>query len=94
MEEKLIEWVYLTVLGQVSGGYALPGVENAFEGGGACDRIYNEMYDLLATRFDPDDDDDAPVLEQILSDMDAIQKDLCYRMFRLGMRFALDSRKA
>jgi hypothetical protein len=94
MEEKLIETVYHTVAGYVTGPAALPGVENAFASGTRCEGLYNEMYDLLATRFDPDDDDDAPVLEQILSHMDGIQKELCFRMFRLGMRFALDSRKA
>ena len=94
MEEKLIETVYHTVAGYVIGPEALPGVENAFAPGARCERLYDELYDLLATRFDPDDDDDAPVLEQILSNMDGIQKELSFRMFRLRMRFALDSRNA
>ena len=93
MEEALIRIVYDTVAGYVTGPSALPGVENAFAPGAKCERLYDELYDLLATRFDPDNDDDAPVLEQILSHMDGIQKELCFRMFRLGMRFALDSRK-
>ena len=94
MEEALIEIVYRTVAGYVTGTDALPGVENAFAPGALCEQLYDEMYDALATRFDPDDDGDAPVLEGILNDMDAIQKELCFRMFRLGMRFALDSRNA
>lgn len=95
MEEELIKWVYLTVLGQISDPYALPGVENAFRSGSLCDRSYGELYDLLLTRFNPDNnDEDDFVMTRILNDMDAIQKDLCFRMFRLGMRFALDSRNA
>lgn len=88
MEEKMIEWVYLTVAGYVSGENALPGVENAFAPGTLCERKYSELYDLLATRFNPDEDSE---MTTILNAMDAIQRDLCSRMFRLGMRFALDA---
>ena len=94
MEEALIKIVYDTVAGYVTGPAAVPGVENAFAPGAPCQLLYGEMYDLLSTRFDPDDDDDAPVLEQILDDMDSIQKELAFRMFRLGMRLGLVSRNA
>lgn len=94
MEEALINWVYLTVTGQLVEDAMLPGVENAYATGSLCHKCYNELCELLETRFDPDDDDDAPVLEQILDDMDSIQKELAFRMFRLGMRFGLDSWKA
>ena len=89
MEEALIDWVYMSVTGQLVQDAALPGVENAFGPGKRCDTLYSEMYDLLETRFDPENDADDPVLTEILNDMSAIQKDLCFRMFRLGMRFAL-----
>ena len=94
MEEALIEIVYRTVAGYVMGTDALPGVENAYAPGSLCEELYSDMYDLLTTRFDPDDDKEGQVLTDILNDMSMIQKDLCFRMFRLGMRFALDSRNA
>lgn len=94
MEDALIGSVYNTMTGFLAEWARLPGVENAFAPGSRCEQLYAQMHDALTTRFDPDDDDDAPVLEGILNDMEAIQKDLCFRMFRLGMRFALDSRNA
>lgn len=94
MEEALIDWVYSTVTGQLVKDAMLPGVENAYAPGSLCEELYSDMYDLLTTRFDPDDDKEGQVLTDILNDMSMIQKDLCFRMFRLGMRFALDSRNA
>ena len=94
MEEAIINWVYLPVTGQLVEDARLPGVENAYAPGSLCSKCYDELYELLETRFDPDNDEDDRVLTDILNDMSTIQKELAFRMFRLGMRFGLDSRKA
>lgn len=39
MEEALIEIVYRTVAGYVTGTDALPGVENAFAPGALCEQL-------------------------------------------------------
>ena len=94
MEEALINWVYMSVTGQLVKDAMVPGVENAYNAGSLCDKCYNEMHELLATRFNSENDEDDRMLTVILNDMSTIQKELCFRMFRLGMRFALDSRNA
>lgn len=94
MEEAMIGWVYHTVTGSEVGAYAVPGVENAFGPDGPCMEQYLRICDLLETKFDPDDDEEGEIREEILVLMGEIQREVSFRMFRLGMRFALDSRNA
>ena len=50
MEEALINWVYMSVTGQLVKDAMVPGVENAYNAGSLCDKCYNEMHELLLKR--------------------------------------------
>ena len=88
------EWAYESMACFVKDWYRMPGVENAFGTDGPCKEQYLRICDLLETKFDPDDDEEGEIREEILTLMGEIQREVAFRMFRLGMRFALDSRNA
>ena len=80
-----VEDIYFTLLGEMSPPYAIPGIENAYAPGGACDRYYNEAmeaYARLRDRLGVRDED--PDAEIIIGNLLAIQQILCEKMFRYG----------
>lgn len=87
MEDALFEDVYLTLLGVMGAAYRVPGVENAFAPGSYCERRYGDMTrhrERLWERLNSPDDED---VEQILTAMESIQRELCRKMFEYGRRF-------
>ena len=85
MEQKRLQLLYDTVLGQAQEIYALPEAENLFEPGKACDLYYRDVmaaYERICQRLcAPAEDRD---LEQILHSMNAICRLVSFEMYRLG----------
>ena len=64
------------------------GVENAFEDGTLCDNCYERMlqaYDRLRQRLRIENED--PDVETIITAMQTIMKELCFRMYQYGAEF-------
>ena len=77
--------IYLTLCGEVSGEYAVPGIENAYIDGGQCDVLYSELsdaYQRLCDRLGVTDED--MDVEIIINNLLQIQYILCEKMFRYG----------
>jgi hypothetical protein len=63
-------------------------VENAFFPGSPCSREYENLrraYDRLLARLGKSSEDED--VEEIIGCMLAMQRELCFRMFRLGQNF-------
>ena len=85
MLDTLEEMVYQTLIGEVSGAFRIPGVENAYAEGSECALLYNEVcdaYDRLRDRLGIRDED--PDVEMILGNLLSIQHTLCLKMFHYG----------
>lgn len=77
--------IYETMLGFRTPEAYVPGVEDAFSEGSLCQREYDRMrgaYERLCTRLSAGDED--PDLNTIVDAMEAIQRDLCKRMYHCG----------
>ena len=80
------EDIYYTMLGEMSPGYEVPGVENAFAPGQSCERAYEDVtaaYQRLRDRLGVVDEDED--VELIIDSMTTIQRELCRRMFELAL---------
>ncbi len=76
--------VYETMLGLREERFQAPGVENAFEEGCLCAEEYEKMrsaYARICLRLGMGEEDRD--LETMVAAMEAIQKDLCCRMYHL-----------
>ena len=85
MFDRLEEMVYLTLIGEVSGVFRIPGVDNAYAEDTECDRLYKELcdaYDRLRTRLGVLDED--PDVEIIIGNLLSIQHTLCLKMYHYG----------
>ena len=82
MQKHSFEDVYYTLCGELCEEYAVPGIENAYAEGAACDVLYNEIseaYERLRNRLDViDEDGDVEVI------INSIQHILCEKMFLYG----------
>lgn len=79
------EDIYETMLGLRIPEACVPGVEDAFSEGGLCQREYDRMrsaYARLCSRLGAGDED--PDLNTMVDAMEAIQRDLCQRIYRYG----------
>ena len=90
MDNTFIEEVYETLNGNMLPETAVPGVENLFVPGSACEVLYSQVYDAerrLEKRLgvEPYDDD----VEQIISNLQDIQWLMCQRMYYYGAKFGL-----
>lgn len=78
-----VEDIYMTLCGEIEGEHAVLGVENAYESGSECDRLYNEAmdaYERLRNRLEECDED--PDAEIIIGNLLSIQHILCQKMFQ------------
>ncbi len=83
--EELRERIYYSLLGQYVKRYELPEVENLFAPDGECAKLYGQMldaYERLCKRLGVVDED--ADVEVIISNLLAIQKKLCLKMFDYG----------
>ena len=88
-----IEWAYMTMACFLKEEYAMPGVENAFAEGSLCLEEYSKIlsaYANLCRRLGLDEDADTDV-ETIINSFLSIQEELCYRMYRYGALYGLDT---
>ena len=77
--------IYETMLGLRIPEASVPGVVDAFSEGSLCQREYDRMrdaYERLCTRLGAGDED--PDLNTMVDAMEAIQRELCERMYRCG----------
>ena len=89
MKYKFVDRVYDTLIGMLNGIHAVSGVEDAFKLGSYCMNLYEEVYQAnlnLCVRLGSGDCDDD--VETIISCMSSIQRELCYQMFYLGIKFS------
>ena len=85
MEDITFDDIYQTLIGVRTLGYAVPGVENAFAPDGYCQRQYENMNvyrERLWERLNSPDDED---VEHILMAMEAIQQELCRKIFAYAL---------
>lgn len=85
MKNVPFEDVHDTLLGEVHGDDAVPGVENAYRTGSECDLLYNELwdaYDRLRVRLSVCNED--PDIETIINNLLSIQRTLCQYTYRYG----------
>ncbi len=86
--EEDFDAVYSTMIGTMRREYRVPGIENAFAEGGKCDREYTMMVaarERICQQLgleDPNED-----LEIMVGCLEAIQEELCRRMYALGRFF-------
>lgn len=88
MTQMDFEDIYYTVIGEMRPGYEVPGVENAFAPGENCARAQAEIgsaCDSLRQRLGLEPGEMDEDLETILDAMNTIQRELCLRMFDLGL---------
>lgn len=82
--EEEFDAVYSTMIGTINEECRVPGIENAFAEGNSCQREYTMALaarDRICQQLgleDPNED-----LEILLGCMEAIQWDLCRRMYAL-----------
>ena len=88
MKEDYIDSVYETLCGLLMPEYRIPGVENAFASGEACEQNYAQMleaYERLCDRLGVvDEDDDVEVIINALLKNERI---LCRKMFEYGFQY-------
>lgn len=87
MKPYTFDDVYFTLLGEIHGTDAVPGVENAYENGSQCDLLYSELCDAYARlrlRLGVREEDTD--VEVIIGNLLAIQRILCERIFRYGQQ--------
>lgn len=78
--------IYETMLGFLEPEAQVPGVANAFDEGSVCAGKYAGMrsaYERVCARLGGGDEDKD--LNEIVDCMEAIQRELCERMYRLGI---------
>ena len=89
MDSEKIERVYCTLIGVMQEEFCVPGVENLFEEGSACELAYERMFDAYARLRDrlgvENEDTD---VEQIINALRTIEKNVGMKMFEYGMKFA------
>lgn len=87
MVNDFIERVYLSVSGELVS--PVPGVDNAFAEGEECSKLYEAAYQAtirLRERLGIGDNDDSD-LDIIADSIQAIQRELCRKMFIYGVVF-------
>lgn len=91
MDDKKLEDIYNTLLGYMQPGYCVPGIRNAFASGTVCSRWQREFYRSklrIEQRLGVDEDED---LDEMRTALEAIQRELCYRMFEYGFQFGKEA---
>jgi len=93
MENEFIENVYDTLNGETEPAFQVPGVVNAFAEGSECELLYGKVYDAqrrLEVRLgvEPYDRD----VEEIISSLQAIQRELCFQMYYYGAKFGMQEK--
>lgn len=93
MNERFIDMVYQSVIGQLQPEYHLEGVEDLFAPGCPCDQYYERIQNAYARLLDRlgKENEDSDV-EIIISSMNAIQKEVSYQMYRYGVHFGIADR--
>ena len=89
MDDRFLKSVFETACGLLMPEYTVPGVENMFASGKACQLIYKEVWKKCLEICEkmgihPDDDID---LQFILNRMDEICWLVGCEMFRCGMEY-------
>ena len=77
------EKIYLSMLGELT--EPVPGVRNAFAPGQPCEKLYRQLYEAkcrLGERLGDEEDAD---LETIVDAFFEINRQMCIRMYRLGL---------
>lgn len=90
MRNSFIQDVYDTMQGIFESDVLVPGVEPAFIAGKKCERLYAQVYDAerrLEARLGVEAHD--PDVECIISSLQDIQEELCYRMYHYGAKFGI-----
>ena len=87
MNQEMIDDIYATMTGTMEKAYCVPGVENAFAPGSFCDACYTQMSNCRQRIWDRLGDEDDEDVERMICAMEAIQQELCRRMFEYGIRF-------
>lgn len=83
---QVFETIYDSMCGQLVPEAALSWVENAFADASLCQREYDRMraaYERLCRRLG-DEEEDAD-LDTMVDAMETIQRELCRRMYQLGI---------
>ena len=89
MKFSFVEDVFYTMCGELQQDSCIPGVEDAFAEGALCDRAYNDLsdaYERLRQRLQVEDEDSD--VEQIIHAGMEITRELCFRMYEYGAKFA------
>jgi hypothetical protein len=81
------EKVYLSMTGELI--HPISGIQNAFAPGQPCEKLYHQIYEAkcrICDRLRKDEDSD---VERILDDYYEITRELCLRMYRLGLEHGI-----
>ncbi len=79
-----MDWIYASVMGSLIPGYACKKVENLFDTGKPCEKLYRDAMEAnwrLCERLGVDEDDDGEILINSLLE---ITKRVAYKMFECG----------
>lgn len=83
------EEIYDSMAGQLTAEAALPWVENAFSDDSLCQCEYDRMrsaYERVCQRLGGGEDD--ADLDRMVDALECIQRELCRRMYQLGLEQA------
>ena len=90
MQEKFVDLLYNTLTGQMADGYGIPNVQDAYDIGGCCCQLYENVCEarerLRQKMMLPEGEDDPDVL-LILDTMEKIQRNLAREMYNYGQEF-------
>lgn len=86
-EQKLAEAIYGTLYGLYLPEDEVPGVENLFAPGSVYENVENEAYRLRQQLEDRLNTEDYMLVEQLVTQLYCIQKEMCLRMYAYGAEF-------
>lgn len=87
MNDKFIEDIYDTMIGELIPEFCVPGIHNEFEEGEPCERLYEEVYNAKCRISEQTGFEEDPDVEIIIGNMFDIQKILCKKMFEYGVKY-------
>lgn len=81
------EAVYSTLYGLCLPEVEVPGVENLFAPGSVYENVEDEAYRLRQQLEDRLNTEDYMLVEQLVTQLYCIQKEMCLRMYDYGVKF-------
>ena len=87
MRRSKMEWAYESMACFLEKEERMPGVEDAFREGSCCEAYYRQIWDIYERLCDSLSAEEVADMNRMINAFDALQKELCYRMYHYGAVF-------